>query len=521
LYNKLVFVALSSVWQEIVLTTILIEAIVPLTLLVGGLVSLVIISLTVWSKINRKLKTSSSDLHKAIGKQASPRQILLSKIIATLVLLLAAGLLISDFTATNRFGTGIYFTAGALILPGLLLMFNNQLGKKAKNLEFNWRTLMSNNISRNKKRSMSIMVLFALGTFITISTGLNQKNLYKNAQERSSGTGGFQFYMETTLPILADLNDSEAQSNMGIDPPMKFLQMRKSEGDDASCLNLNRVSSPRILGVKSDLLEHHFTFVSQTADLDPEQPWASLKKKLPGNVVPAIMDQTVIQWGLGKSVGDTLIYRNELGGELYLKIIGGLANSIFQGNVLIDEAMFLEHFPSSSGTHVILAEDNEENTEERKAMLSRAFRNEGLEVEIAAERLAKFNQVENTYLSIFLLLGGLALILGTVGLGISLARNIMDRSNEFGVLGAIGLRKKQIFSLITFEHLILLSLGTLIGAVSAFIATLPSLLSGLGQNSFLTALFLIMAILINGFIWITMISRSFLSKNLIASIREE
>ena len=159
--------------------------------------------------------------------------------------------------------------------------------------------------------------------------------------------------------------------------------------------------------------------------------------------------------------------------------------------------------------------------QESKAMLTRAFRNEGMEIELAADRLAKFNQVENTYLFIFLLLGGLALILGTIGLGISLARNILDRSQEFGALRAIGFRKSQVFTMITIEHLILLSIGLFIGSVSAFIATFPSYISGINQNSFYTALVLILGILINGMIWITIISRSFLRKNLVAAIRSE
>ena len=521
LYNKLVFVALSSVWQEIVLTNILEEAILPSTLLTGGVISMIIISLTVWRKLSKKLRATSSELHKHIQKDSSQKLLYVFRALSIFILLLAPALIIYDVIAKNELDTGIYFTVGALSLMGLLLMTYTGIGKNKRSLEFDWRALIFNNISRNKKRSMSIIVLFALGTFVTISTGLNQKDLHRKAQDKSSGTGGFQFYMESTLPVLIDLNDPKAQIDMGIEPSMRFLQLRKSEGDDASCLNLNRVSAPQILGVESKKLEGRFTFVTQTSDLDPMKPWSSLNRKLPGDVIPAIMDQTVIQWGLGKSVGDTLIYQDELGHEMYLKIIGGLANSIFQGNILIDEAMFLEHFPSSSGTHIFLAEEDSLATEEQIVMLTRVFRNEGMQIEIAAERLAKFNQVENTYLSIFLLLGGLAMILGTIGLGISLARNIMDRSNEFGLLGAIGLKKKQIFLLITSEHLILLSIGTLIGAISAFISTLPSLISGLNQNSFLTALFLIIAILINGFFWITMISRSFLRKNLIASIREE
>jgi hypothetical protein len=167
------------------------------------------------------------------------------------------------------------------------------------------------------------------------------------------------------------------------------------------------------------------------------------------------------QWGLGLKVGDTLIYLDEAGEEMKLKIIGGLANSIFQGNAIIDDQLFLKHFPSNSGSHLLLVDGAPEDLEENMNELSRAFRNEGVEIEVAADRLAMFNQVENTYLSIFMLLGGLAMILGTVGLGVSLARNILDRGPEIGILRAMGFPKLKVLQIITYEHLVLLLIGTL------------------------------------------------------------
>jgi ABC-type antimicrobial peptide transport system permease subunit len=297
--------------------------------------------------------------------------------------------------------------------------------------------------------------------------------------------------------------------------------MRKSDGDDASCLNLNRVVSPRILGIPSEELSGKFTFIKSTEELNDESPWTSLKNELPGNLIPAVMDQTVIQWGLGKQVGDTLVYLDEAGQEMKLKIIGGLANSIFQGNVLIDEKLFLKHFPSNSGSNVFLVDGEENELTENKDDLSRAFRNEGLELDVTADRLAMFNQIENTYLSIFLLLGGLAMILGTVGLGVSLARNIQDRSQEIGILRAIGYRKQKILLIITYEHIILLFIGTLTGTITAFIATIPSILSEFVQASWQTAAIIVAFILLNGFIWIVGITRNFLKKNLLTTLRSE
>ena len=42
--------------------------------------------------------------------------------------------------------------------------------------------------------------------------------------------------------------------------------MRVREGDDASCLNLNRAQKPRLLGVKPELLTDRFTFAKRPRD---------------------------------------------------------------------------------------------------------------------------------------------------------------------------------------------------------------------------------------------------------------
>ena len=74
-------------------------------------------------------------------------------------------------------------------------------------------------------------------------------------------------------------------------------------------------------------------------------PGAHWNRILPGGLIPAIADETVIKWGLGLEVGDTLHYINSNGGTMELLLIGGLAPSVFQGNVIISNQRFLEQFP--------------------------------------------------------------------------------------------------------------------------------------------------------------------------------
>src|SRR6201999_2478649 len=99
----------------------------------------------------------------------------------------------------------------------------------------------------------------------------------------------------------------------------------------------------------------------------------------------------------------------------------------------------------------------------------------GLQVTPAAARLAEFQAVENTYLSIFEALGGLGLLLGSAGLAIVVARNVLERGREFGLLEAVGFRPRQLRRLVFAEHGWLIACGLGIGAVSAIVAVWPSL----------------------------------------------
>jgi ABC-type antimicrobial peptide transport system permease subunit len=114
------------------------------------------------------------------------------------------------------------------------------------------------------------------------------------------------------------------------------------------------------------------------------------------------------------------------------------------------------------------------------AELSRALEDYGFEVTPAADRLAAFNAVQNTYLNTFQVLGGLGLLLGSAGLGIVVLRNVLERRAELALLLAVGLRRGRVQRLVMAEHAALLALGLLVGIVAASVAVLPALLSPRG-----------------------------------------
>jgi ABC-type antimicrobial peptide transport system permease subunit len=436
-----------------------------------------------------------------------------------------AGLLISLLLVSVAVISGqvnnvpLFFASGGLLLISAIAFFHWYLSgsDKAEKPDFNLGGLSRKIAKRNMVRSMSIVILFAIGAFLVISTGSNRKDLYAQAEEAGSGTGGFLYYAESSAPVLKQLNNPEVRYEFSLGENYSFVQLRKADGDDASCLNLNKIINPQVLGVDPAGLDGRFSFVTRTPFLDESQPWLSLEEELPGGLIPAIADETVIKWGLGLSVGDTLHYTNSNGGSMDLLLIGGLAPSVFQGNVIISNDNFLEQFPESSGTHVFLVEGAVSDTATISSELGRGMRDLGWDMDLTATRLAEFNSVTNAYLSIFMALGALGLLVGTFGLVVVLFRSIMERKQELALLKAVGYERRQIRKLVVREYMILLLAGIGIGFASAVVATLPSLINPQTGTSYSSILLWLLVLVVNGWIWIELVSRSALKRKSIYS----
>jgi ABC-type antimicrobial peptide transport system permease subunit len=512
-YNQAIFSALNHIWSAIVRTQTLAVSIQPWTLATGFGISLSVSVPVIYFSLNRLLRQQAHSLQSGTARSGQRWVQWLKRTImvacgATAILLVGWSLAQG---AINDAGS--FFAAGGLLLTGLLLWIHSRLREPptpSADVQMSLSRLVRQNIRRNRNRSFLVIALFATGTFIVVATGVHRRDAFSTASEKDSGTGGFLFFAESTIPVRRDLNDPAVRFEAGLEGKYPVVQLRAFRGDDASCLNLNRVATPSIWGVQPGALSGRFRFVSRTEELDEARPWLSLQKSLDEQTIPAIADQTVIQWGLGLTIGDTLQYLDEHGRTLNLKLIGGLSNSIFQGSVLIDNRLFLKHFPGSSGSNVFLIDGDPAEAESIRAEMESSFRDHGWLMISAAERLSAFNSVENTYLSIFMILGGLGLLLGTIGLGIVLTRNLLGRRDELALMAALGFRKSGIQRMITREHIYLLSIGVGIGALSSTVAALPVWLNPNIEVSPWSVLLLIAALFLFGLWWIVLFARRFL-----------
>ncbi|HLO60176.1 MAG TPA: ABC transporter permease [Bacteroidales bacterium] len=387
--------------------------------------------------------------------------------------------------------------------------------------------LAISNVKRNKSRSLAVIILLALGTFTIVLTGAYRKTFYGTEQIRKSGTGGYLLWAETMSPVLFDLNDSTGKERLITENPddlegIKFLQFEKLSGDNASCLNLNQAQHPAILGINPSAFDSVGAFsFSHSPYGNKEHPWLELERYLNDSTFPAFADQTVLQYSLKRKTGDTLFYISESGKKIGLVLAGSVNNSIFQGHILISDRVFRKLFPSSGGTQVMMADGPLSKQESLAGILSQSLADYGIDIIPASQRLAEFNSVENTYLSVFMALSGLGFIIGTIGLGIVLLRNVHERRRELALMMALGYGRRLIFRMVFIENLFLLVTGWGTGLVAAFLAILPSLLSPLFdlQGGYIAVLTL--GIFISGVIWIYFPLKSTLKKPLIQALRNE
>ncbi|HGE69899.1 TPA: ABC transporter permease, partial [Candidatus Poribacteria bacterium] len=212
---------------------------------------------------------------------------------------------------------------------------------------------------------------------------------------------------------------------------------------------------------------------------------------------------------------------DERGQPFKIKIVGSLSNSILQGVFIISEQDFIRLFPSKSGYRVFLIDADFENMADTSKKISQAFQDFGIELTPVYVRLAEFNAVQNTYLSIFQMLGGLALILGSVGLGLVVLRNILERRRELALMRAVGYSKKLIQRLLINEHWALLLVGEFFGAVTGLISVLPAIAIQRANVPYVSLILTLIAVFFSGLIWIWLATKLAGQGNLLSALRDE
>ncbi|MAM83156.1 MAG: hypothetical protein CL472_00550 [Acidobacteria bacterium] len=339
------------------------------------------------------------------------------------------------------------------------------------------------NASYRPGRSVFCIALIAFAAFIIVAVDAFRRD-EGDPLDRASGTGGFALLADSLLPVGDDLSNTAGRDRLGLSDfetglfdGVEFERFRVRSGDDASCLNLYRPADPRVIAVSDRFIaDNRFTFSTTLAKTaaEVENPWHLLRRELPDGVVPALADANSLTYVLHLAVGDEIVLNRDTDREVRLRIVAALADSVFQRELVVSEVHFRRVFPEAEGFRFFMIDVSEDRAQAVTAALEDRLADFGFDVALTAERLATFHRVENTYLATFQTLGALGLLLGTVGLGAVLLRNVLERRRELALLRAVGFDRRHLTLVVLVENVLLLTLGLGIGACCALIAIAPA-----------------------------------------------
>ena len=424
-----------------------------------------------------------------------------------------------------------FFLAGFLLLVAGLTGARLVLGKllRVPGATRSLGCLAARNAAAQVGRSLLVLGLLASATFVLVAVATNARDLtHLDPTRQDSGTGGFTLRAVASVPLPADPSTAAGRANLGFSPEdeqelrgAEIVSFLASPGDDISCLNLSRPTQPRLLGVSDSMVERDGFRLATKTRPQPENPWTLLDVEPgEGHALPAFGDASSVQWTLHSGLGKQYELQTP-GGRAQLEFAGLLQGSIFQSELLVSEASFRRLYPSVTRPGYFLvacAPDREQAVAE---VLRRTLGDYGVEVRSTREILQSFLGVQNAYLAMFLALGGVGLMLGTVGLAILLLRTALERRGQFALLISTGLSSGRLAGLLLLEHAGLLLAGLVWGTLAALVAVAPQLASAAAAVNWGALTVVLSGILGVGLLTCAIAVRSVLSGRLIAALRQE
>lgn len=387
-----------------------------------------------------------------------------------LLLLMISALIVLNFA--------IFHSVAVFVLCGLLWIVEAGMGgrmvvTRASRSEAERGQLPLLNMRHYKRQHTMAFWTLATGVFTVFAVGLNRPDVEHSSRE---ATGGCSLFAETAVPLLYDLNDTRSRRHLHLEElpqDVRFLQMPKHAVDEASCWNLNKVSTPSVLGMETSQMAA-FGIDIDKLTLNAEED----------NIVPVAIDEEALTWSMMKKVGDTLTYKAADGHEAKAIIAASYPTGVLHGYAIMPQEQFLKLWPEESGSRVILAgkmqspgappsNDDKASIAQfatTQQLLETALSDYGISVSTTDDRLRRFYEVTDAYLSIFLSLGGLGLLLGLASLLIVVRKSLAARRQEIALYQTLGFSPQSIVGMLRKEQIIVPLFAILTGALGSLVS---------------------------------------------------
>ncbi len=336
LYTTLVVWLLGTVWKGATRTDGFI--LLPNLYTVGiGLLTGIILAMAILRiNIGRSIRKIGAPLRLKVGAVRRKPGVVIAATLLTILLIVINLFTIASVTLFVV-GGGLLLVTTALWGDYLLVSRGGIRQQAFTSSKLVWATLYAH----RKQVYLSYFTL-AIGVFIVFSVGLNRQG-FTDSTRLAGGTGGYTLWGESTVPLYHNLATETGRERLaltGLPAETDILQCLRYSADEASCLNLNKVVTPSVLGVDMQALAESSLGVNQDLYRADRHTLFEKLTQTEEGIYPALVDETVLLWSLGMKLGDTIRYEGNNGKKVTVRLVGTLDNTIFQGHLLIDKKLF-------------------------------------------------------------------------------------------------------------------------------------------------------------------------------------
>jgi putative ABC transport system permease protein len=163
------------------------------------------------------------------------------------------------------------------------------------------------------------------------------------------------------------------------------------------------------------------------------------------------------------AVGDTVPARFALTGKTTLRIGGIFQTNALIGSYLVGSGYFVSHYTTRPPGALLLRTNGSTATDNAVTSALAPFPN------IQVQTKAQFEQSQvsavNQILGLVYALLALAVIIALIGIVNTLMLSVFERTREIGLLRAVGMRRRQVRTMIRSEAVILAIFGAIIGII--------------------------------------------------------
>jgi hypothetical protein len=316
--------------------------------------------------------------------------------------------------------------------------------------------------------------MFCAASFVISSVALfRSAEPAINAGEKGGPTGGFTYRLTSPVAYRNDLSTARGRESLGLPaalpPGVRICSLLSSRGAEGGCLNLAAPAEMQVFGVGHDWVQRGGFDVKTNPETG--NPWELLEKSpADGEPVPVFGDEETMQWIAYRQLGD--VFEMPIDGRpVRLQLVGMIRGGLFSGQLLMSQGNLRKLAPGSTGYGVHFVETGTGQSLRPLSTFVGLFEY-GFVLELTTRIIESVRSVQRLYMSMFLVLGALGLLLGAAGTAAVLVRDAAVRRGELATLQAVGLSRSMAAATLAVSHLTPVLLGLLAGSAAALIAYL-------------------------------------------------